>query len=128
IDACLKLGGIGIGDVDLAVFGWDAPRYGSGEIARRFEEINRRYPPDDATLRWQQRTLGMFAPGSLRRTWTSQIVRAFGILPDQVPPLEFYPHHRTHAAAAFYLSPHEEALVLTVDGSGDTDCTTVWRG
>jgi carbamoyltransferase len=45
-----------------------------------------------------------------------------------VPALVFYPHHRTHAAAAFYLSPFEEALVLTLDGSGDGECTALWRG
>ena len=128
IEACLKLGGITLADVDCAVYGWDAPRYGSGDMARFYQELNRRYPPDDATQRWQQRNVGLFAPSSLRRTWTNHIVRAFGVKPEQVPPLEFYPHHRTHAASAFFLSQHDEALVLTVDGSGDTDCTTVWRG
>ena len=91
-------------------------------MARFYAEVNRRYPPDDATHRWQQRNVGLFAPSSLRRTWTNQIVRAFGVTPDRVPPLEFYPHHRTHAASAFYCSPFDEALVLTVDGSGDSDC------
>jgi carbamoyltransferase len=55
-------------------------------------------------------------------------VRHFGITPDQAPPLKSYPHHKTHAAAAFYLSPYEEAMVLTLDGSGDSDCTVVWHG
>ncbi|MDQ3365092.1 MAG: nodulation protein [Myxococcota bacterium] len=128
IQECLTLGGITMADVDLAVYGWDAHRYGSGEMARFYQELNRRHPPDDATQRWQQRNVGLFAPSALRRTWTNQIVRAFGIAPEAVPPLEFYPHHRTHAASAFFLSPHSEALVLTVDGSGDSDCTTVWRG
>ena len=128
IQACLDLGGIGLADVDCAVYGWDAHRYGSGEMARFYCDLNRRYPPDAATQRWQQRNVQLFAPSSLRRTWTNQVVRTFGVEPDEVPPLEFYPHHRTHAAAAFFLSPHDEALVLTVDGSGDSDCTTLWRG
>jgi carbamoyltransferase len=128
IEACLKLAGIAVTDVDCAVYGWDAPRYGSGDMARFYSELNRRYTPDDATARWQQRNVGLFAPSALKRTLTNQLVRGFGIEPAKVPPLEFYPHHRTHAAAAFYLSPHDEALVLTVDGSGDSDCTTVWRG
>ena len=104
IEACLKIAGLAIIDFDCAVFGWDAPRYGSGDMARFYGEINRRHPPDSATQRWQQRNIGMFAPTSLRRTFTDHLVRAFGIEPSQVPPLEFYPHHRTHAAAAFYLS------------------------
>jgi carbamoyltransferase len=128
IETCLKIAGLAIGDLDCAVFGWDASRYASGDMARFYTEINRRHPPDNATERWQQRNIAMFAPTSLRRTFTDHLVRKFGIEPSQVPPLEFYPHHRTHAAAAFFLSAADEALVLTVDGSGDSDCTTVWSG
>jgi carbamoyltransferase len=128
IEACLKLGGLALRDVDAFVYGWDAPRYASGEMARFYEDVNARFPPDAATRRWQQRNVGLFAPPSLRRTLESNLVKHFGIRPEEVPPLHFYPHHRTHAAAAFWLSPFDEALVLTVDGSGDSDCTTVWRG
>jgi carbamoyltransferase len=128
IEACLSLGRVGLGDVDAIVYGWDAPRYGSGDMARFYDEINRRYPPDAATERWQQRNVGHFAPASLRRTLVANLVRHFGIEPAGVPAMEFHPHHKSHAAAAFFLSPYPEALVLTVDGSGDSDCTTVWRG
>jgi carbamoyltransferase len=128
IEACLKLGGAGLGDVDAIVYGWDAPRYGSGAMARFYDEVNVRFPPDDATRRWQQRNVGLFTPAALRRTLVSNLVRHFGVTPDKVPALHFVPHHESHAAAAFYLSPFDEALVLTLDGSGDSDCTTVWRG
>lgn len=125
---CLKIAGLEVTDIDAAVWGLDAHRYGSGDMARFYQEVNRRFPPDNATLHWQQRNVGMLAPPALERTYRNAIVRSFGIAPDKVPPLTFYPHHRTHAAAAFYLSPHEEALVFTVDGSGDSDCTTLWHG
>jgi len=128
IEACLKLGGIALGEVDQIVYGWDAPRYGSGAMAAFYDEVNTRFPPDDATRRWQTRNCGLFAPAALRRTLVSNLVRHFGITPAEVPELAFHPHHQSHAAAAFYLSPHDEALVLTLDGSGDSDCTTVWRG
>ncbi|MGE0871628.1 MAG: carbamoyltransferase [Kofleriaceae bacterium] len=128
IEACLRLAEVSLAEIDVAVYGWDAPRYGSGDMARFYQEVNRRFPPDDATRRWQQRNVGLFAPAALTRTFTNQLVRGFGIAPSALPKLEFYPHHRTHAASAFFLSEHEEALVLTVDGSGDSDCTTVWRG
>ena len=71
---------------------------------------------------------GLFSPAALRTTLVSNLVRHFGVQPDKVPPLDFYPHHGTHAAAAFFLSPFDEALVLTLDGSGDSECTTLWRG
>jgi carbamoyltransferase len=107
IQTCLDLAGLGLGDLDCAVYGWDAPRYAGGEMARFYDSVNRRHPPDDATRAWQQRNLGLFSPASLRRTFVSQMVRHFGVRPDEVPELVFYPHHRTHAAAAFYLSPFE---------------------
>ena len=128
MEACLALGKLTLADIDAIVYGWDAPRYGSGDMARFYDQLNARHPPDDATRRWQQRNVGYFAPAALRRTLEAQLVRHFGIAPAAVPPLVFHPHHRSHAAAAFLLSPCDEALVLTVDGSGDSDCTTIWHG
>ena len=128
IKSCLDLAGLRLGDVDCAVYGWDAPRYGNGDMGRFYESVNHCHPPDDATRRWQQQNLGQFTPASLRSVLASALVRGFGVPPEEVPELLFYPHHRTHAAAAFYLSPFEEALVLTLDGSGDSECTVLWHG
>ena len=38
--------------------------------------------------------------------------------------LMFTEHHHAHAASAFFPSPFEEALVLTVDGVGEWSTTT----
>lgn len=40
-------------------------------------------------------------------------------------PIYFCRHHESHAAAAFYPSPFEEAAVLTLDGVGEW-ATTAW--
>ena len=40
----------------------------------------------------------------------------------------FAEHHLSHAASAFYPSPYEKALVLTVDGVGEWATTTVCIG
>lgn len=42
--------------------------------------------------------------------------------------LLFTGHHQSHAASAFYPSPFSEAIVLTLDGVGEWDTTTVARG
>lgn len=42
--------------------------------------------------------------------------------------LNFYDHHLSHAATAFYPSPFEDALVVTLDGRGDFKSSTVYRG
>src|SRR5262249_47404216 len=55
-----------------------------------------------------------------------ELLRQYGA--RNPPALRCYPHHRSHAIAAFQLSPFDEALALIVDGSGEHQCTTVWRG
>ena len=40
--------------------------------------------------------------------------------------LHFVPHHRAHAASAFYASPFSHAAVMVVDGIGET--STAWLG
>ncbi|MBV9821011.1 MAG: hypothetical protein JO144_02110, partial [Actinobacteria bacterium] len=37
-------------------------------------------------------------------------------------------HHRSHAASAFYPSPFSNAAVLTIDGVGEWQTTTIWHG
>ena len=38
------------------------------------------------------------------------------------------PHHRSHAASAFYTSPFTDAAVLVLDGVGEYSTTTLWSG
>lgn len=42
--------------------------------------------------------------------------------------LFFVPHHRSHAAAAFYPAPFDSAAVLVLDGVGEYASTTLWSG
>lgn len=42
--------------------------------------------------------------------------------------LLFSEHHQSHAASAFYPSPFNEAIILTMDGVGEWDTTTVYHG
>ncbi len=43
-------------------------------------------------------------------------------------PVVYCAHHEAHAASAFFPSPFEEAAVVTLDGVGEWDTTTVGRG
>ena len=45
-----------------------------------------------------------------------------------IDKLKFSEHHLSHAASAFYPSPFEEAIVLTLDGVGEWATTTVAVG
>src|ERR1700693_1110037 len=43
-------------------------------------------------------------------------------------PVEFSEHHRPHAASAFFTSPFERAVVVTLDGVGEYETATVYLG
>ncbi|MEE8580955.1 MAG: carbamoyltransferase C-terminal domain-containing protein [Myxococcota bacterium] len=51
-----------------------------------------------------------------------------GGLSGRLPKVFYVPHHRAHAASAFYSSGLEEAAVVIIDGMGERECTTIWRG
>jgi len=47
---------------------------------------------------------------------------------DWETKLLFTEHHQSHAASAFYPSPFDEAVILTMDGVGEWATTSVGRG
>ena len=47
---------------------------------------------------------------------------------DELKKIKFSEHHYSHAASAFYPSPFEEAIILTLDGVGEWATTTVAHG
>lgn len=47
---------------------------------------------------------------------------------DDPDRIVFVPHHRSHAASAFYTAPFAEAAVLVLDGVGEYSTTTLWSG
>lgn len=126
IEFCLEAGGLAAGDVDAFAYGWDTRRYENGEMAAFYERLNRDHPPDPATRAWQQRNLAHFTGDNLEGRLARELRKHLGVV--ESPPLRTYPHHRSHAAQAFYGSRFDEALVFTVDGSGDHQCATMWRG
>jgi carbamoyltransferase len=48
--------------------------------------------------------------------------RIFG----RVPKIEFVDHHLCHAITAGYFSGFDSAIVLIIDGSGESNCTTLY--
>jgi carbamoyltransferase len=42
--------------------------------------------------------------------------------------IHYITHHLCHAAAAFFTSPFEDAAILTADGYGERQSTTIYRG
>lgn len=113
---CLAREGISIDDVAWLVF-YEKP-------LRKFERILSTavatFPRSWAAFPRQMRAwLGdkLWLRGNLCTT--------FGVRAERVL---FCEHHLSHAASAFYASPHAEAAILCVDGVGEWATTSLWRG
>lgn len=124
VEFCLRQGGVGIRDVDYLVF-YDKPFV-------KFERLLETY------LSYAPKGLGSFLisiPVWIKeklflRNLLEKAFRQVGGLEKKevLPPLLFGEHHESHAAAAFFPSPYDEAVVLCMDGVGEWATTSAWVG
>lgn len=124
VEFCLAQGGVGIRDVDYLVF-YDKPFV-------KFERLLETY------LSYAPKGLGSFLTAIpvwikeklFLRNLLEKAFRQVGNLEktENLPPLLFGEHHESHAAAAFFPSPFDEAVVLCMDGVGEWATTSAWVG
>jgi carbamoyltransferase len=124
VEFCLRQGKIGIRDVDYLVF-YDKPFI-------KFERLLETY------LSYAPKGLGSFLTAIpvwikeklFLRNLLEKSFRQVGSLEkkENLPPLLFGEHHESHAAAAFFPSPYDEAVVLCMDGVGEWATTSAWIG
>ena len=119
---CLSAAGVGLGDIDRVVF-YDKPFL-------KFERLVETYLA--------------FAPRGFRSfrmsipLWLREKLFLKDLLAKELKKLDaekswngellFSEHHLSHAASAFFPSPFEEAVVLTMDGVGEWATTSVAIG
>lgn len=98
---CLAQAGVAPADVELVAIGWDVPLTAS--------LYGVQWHPQD-TPAWLKRYLGLDC--SLH----------------DMPELRFVGHHLAHATIAFEASDFDEAAVLVIDGNGDDESISIYRG
>ena len=122
VEYCLAGHGIGLGDVDHVVF-YDKPFL-------KFERLLETYlafaPRGFTSFRmaipvWLKEKLFQ------KQLLTSEL-RSYAPDYDWESRLLFAEHHQSHAASAFFPSPFDEAVVLTMDGVGEWATTSVSIG
>ena len=122
IDYCLEEAGISMVDVDLVAF-YDKPFL----KFERLLETYLAYAPrgfrsfKTAIPVWMKEKL--FQKDFLRKEF-----QKYDPDFDWQNKLLFTEHHQSHAASAFYPSPFEEAVILTMDGVGEWATTSVAIG
>jgi carbamoyltransferase len=120
---CLEAGGIGLNDLDQVVF-YDKPFL-------KFERLLETY------VAFAPKGFGQFVNAMpvwlkeklFQKTELAQHLKAFDpAFTATGGKLLFSEHHLSHAASAFYPSPFENALILTMDGVGEWATTSVMMG
>src|SRR5207302_843341 len=121
---CLGRAGVGLEDVAAVAINWNLDAYTDGRMQRFYEAMASEFAVDDKTVAWQRSRLQARNKETTRRRHEREWQRHFGRL--RFPPLVSFPHHYTHAFHAFMQSPFQDALTLTIDGSGDHHTTVLW--
>jgi carbamoyltransferase len=57
----------------------------------------------------------------------AEFLHGLGFPAGVVPDVYFVPHHRAHAASAFYPSSYAAAVVLVVDGNGEDESMSLYQ-
>lgn len=127
---CLDHSKLSLGAVDRIAFGWDATKYpwavsrvfGLNYMKYKAREMHAYHREKDGSsvvsvvenlLEWHP---------SRVRTKLCAGLRAAGLKGD-VPEIEFVPHHLAHAYSSYFCSPFNRAGILSIDGSGEGDCS-----
>ena len=119
---CLEAGGLNPADLDSVVF-YDKPFL-------KFERLLETYlmfaPSGYSSFRmamplWIREKL-------FQKDLLQSKLKQFAANVDWASKLQFTEHHLSHAASAFFPSPFEEAVVLTMDGVGEWATTSVAHG
>ncbi|HTC90541.1 MAG TPA: carbamoyltransferase [Bryobacteraceae bacterium] len=119
---CLEAGGLNAAELDSVVF-YDKPFL-------KFERLLETYlmfaPSGFSSFRmavplWIREKL-------FQKDLLQSHLRKLAPKTDWAAKLQFTEHHLSHAASAFFPSPFEEAVVLTMDGVGEWATTSVAHG
>src|SRR3989338_6529836 len=113
IDYCLKEAGIGIKDIDYTACSWDSRiefnKFLLGHSLKFFPK---------SLLHFREGLRGWRA----RKSRAGYLQRKFGIKSYAVN------HHLAHGSSSFFVSPFNEAAILTLDGAGEFDTVTLGIG
>jgi carbamoyltransferase len=107
IDACLRMAGITLDDVDFVAHGFCYER----SVVQDLDDFAGRWYDEVYSKAVQLEALQAHYPGY---DWEHKLVRVR--------------HHVAHAASAYYLSGFDEAVVLVTDGMGEKESTSILTG
>jgi carbamoyltransferase len=112
---CLTEGGLAVDDLDMVVF-YDKPLIKFERLLETYLSVSPR------GFRSFQKSMPLWIKDKL---WMGDSIRRYL---DYKGKVLFGEHHESHAASTFFASPFEEAAIITADGVGEWETTTIWHG
>ena len=119
IDFCLKTQGIALGDLDAVGFFWNPGIHAESPLRRLTQSVRHH-------MEYLYGVPARLIPRLHDRV--SRMEETIHLTSGHKLPIHYLTHHLCHAAAAFFTSPFEEAAILTADGYGERQSTTIYRG
>lgn len=115
VEYCLKEAGVDINEIDYVVF-YEKPLL-------KFERILEGYLDTFPLSYWAFfRAMSVWLRHKL---WIPEIIKKELRYKGKI---YFVPHHLSHAASAYLVSPYNEAAIITVDAVGEWSTTTIAHG
>lgn len=104
---------------------WNSPHYINFQ-PKFLDDIRLKYSheSDDYNVLHERKLLTALHPTMISESLKFGLAK-FGQYFDQ-EKLFFLDHHLCHAASTFFASGYKKALVITIDGSGEENCTIEW--
>jgi carbamoyltransferase len=125
---CLLEAGLTLSDIDYIAFGWDAKLYKTFIplfFARKFISRAQGTSAGNGVFRIAEEML-KYRQGNIEQQ-LYLMFRSAG-MQGAIPPVRYFPHHLCHAASAYYCSGFDDSLVVVIDGSGEYQCTSIFKG
>jgi len=119
IDFCLKTQGIELGDLDAVGFFWNPGIHAESPLRRLTQSVRHH-------VEYLYGVPARLIPRLGERV--SRIEETIHLASGRKLPIHYLTHHLCHAAAAFFTSPFEEGAILTADGYGERQSTTIYLG
>jgi carbamoyltransferase len=121
VNYCLNEAGVSLKDIDRIVFAWNPGH-----------ELE---PQDSAaSIRYHKHFLHYIPNNLLRHIGGDKLNKRITGISEQIDflqggiKIDFLPHHSSHAASAFFISPFDKAAILTIDAYGDDITTQFFKG
>ena len=116
---------ISLSDIECITYNWNLRKYENGMMKNFFKSLRTKYKIDKNTLLWQNNRLKNRNKINFVKKLNFNLKKHFTY--KKLPKVKFFSHHYVHAFQSFKHSNFTKAICITIDGSGEENCTVIWK-